>query len=335
MGRRRSSPVNKLFAWVRRQSMKVKIFLAFTSLLSSLVALKLLVKDHNHFYIASEAIHVAGILVLIYKLTTQKNCYAATSSSSSQSPLWPFSSVTKLPQQAVQPTQLAAQFPQSTTNPSPQPAHPSQQPAHPSQQPAHPSQQSASFRPAPLLVYSRRSAAPQPSLRRPSPNVHPMITRSKAQQASHSALLSTCTSAPPDIEPTTYKQASKYAHWVQAMDEEYCALIHQGLSLKSQELTAMFLAARVYCSFAFEGDIHTVLDSATLVSTIWVMYMIRFKLKSTYTAELDNLAVYYMCFCLRSKFSWEEMMPYQSCYGLFVISAENSYEAGTNSEDLR
>ncbi|RVW86479.1 hypothetical protein CK203_042180 [Vitis vinifera] len=74
MGRRRNSSVNVLFGWVRRQSMKVKAFLAVTSVLSSLLALKFLVKDRNHFFVASEAIHVVGIMVLIYKLTTQKTC---------------------------------------------------------------------------------------------------------------------------------------------------------------------------------------------------------------------------------------------------------------------
>lgn len=54
--------------------MKVKAFLAVTSVLSSLLALKFLVKDRNHFFVASEAIHVVGIMVLIYKLTTQKTC---------------------------------------------------------------------------------------------------------------------------------------------------------------------------------------------------------------------------------------------------------------------
>ncbi|XP_057508504.1 uncharacterized protein LOC130791377 [Actinidia eriantha] len=142
MGRRRSSPLNKLFAWVRRQSMKVKTFLAVTAVLTALVSLKLLIRDHNHFFVASEAIHAAGIIVLIYKLFTQKTC---------------------------------------------------------------------------------------------------------------------------------------------------C-----GISLKTQEITAIFLAVRLYCSFALEGDIHTVLDFATLLSTAWVVYMIRFKLKSTYTEELDNMAMYYM-----------------------------------------
>ncbi|GFQ07533.1 er lumen protein-retaining receptor [Phtheirospermum japonicum] len=67
-----------------------------------------------------------------------------------------------------------------------------------------------------------------------------------------------------------------------------------GLSLKTQELTAIYLAARLCCSFSMEGDIHTVLDFLTLVSTLWVVYMIRFKLKSTYVAELDNMPLYYV-----------------------------------------
>ncbi|XP_057964587.1 uncharacterized protein LOC131155451 [Malania oleifera] len=142
MGRRRSSPVNALFGWVRKQSMKVKAFLAVTTAIVSLVALKLLVKDHNDFFLASEAVHAAGILVLIYKLTTQKTC--------------------------------------------------------------------------------------------------------------------------------------------------------SGLSLKTQELTAIFLAVRVYCSIFIEGDIHTLLDFATVVSTLWVIYMIRFRLTSTYIKELDNMPLYYM-----------------------------------------
>ncbi|XP_010246713.1 PREDICTED: putative ER lumen protein-retaining receptor C28H8.4 [Nelumbo nucifera] len=142
MGRRRSSPVSVLFRWVRSQSMKVKIFLAVVSMICSLVALKLFVKDHNHFFVASEAIHWAGIMVLIYKLTTQKSC--------------------------------------------------------------------------------------------------------------------------------------------------------SGLSLKTQEITAIFLAVRVYCSFVMEGDIHTVLDVATCISTLWVIYMIRFKLKSTYVKEFDNFPIYYL-----------------------------------------
>lgn len=67
-----------------------------------------------------------------------------------------------------------------------------------------------------------------------------------------------------------------------------------GLSLKTQELTAIFLLARLGSSFSIEKDIHTALDFATLVSTLWVIYMIRFKLKFTYIVELDNLPLYYV-----------------------------------------
>jgi hypothetical protein len=67
-----------------------------------------------------------------------------------------------------------------------------------------------------------------------------------------------------------------------------------GLSLKSQELTAIFLAVRLYCSFVMEYDIHTILDLATFVTTVWVIYMIRFKLKASYMEEKDNFAIYYV-----------------------------------------
>ncbi|KAB2602161.1 ER lumen protein-retaining receptor C28H8.4 [Pyrus ussuriensis x Pyrus communis] len=142
MGSRRSSPVNVLFQWVRRQSMKVKVFLGSLLALCALVALRFWVKNHNYFVIASEAVHVAGIVVLIYKLTTQKTC--------------------------------------------------------------------------------------------------------------------------------------------------------SGLSLKTQELTALFLAVRLFCGTMMEADIHTVLDFSTLVSTAWVIYMIRSKLKSTYIKELDNFRLYFV-----------------------------------------
>ncbi|KAA3459269.1 ER lumen protein retaining receptor family protein isoform 1 [Gossypium australe] len=126
MGSKRdsNSAVKKVFEWIRKQSKKMKILLAVMAMLFSLVALKLMAKYHNHFFIASESIHAAGILVLIYKLTTKKTC--------------------------------------------------------------------------------------------------------------------------------------------------------SGLSLKSQELTAIYLAVRVVCSFNLEGDIHTLLDFATFLFTAWVIFMIRF-----------------------------------------------------------
>ncbi|KAK6121434.1 hypothetical protein DH2020_044823 [Rehmannia glutinosa] len=66
------------------------------------------------------------------------------------------------------------------------------------------------------------------------------------------------------------------------------------LSLKSQELTAIFLAVRLYCSFVMEYDIHTLLDMATLATTLWVIYMIRFNLKSSYMEDKDNIPLYYV-----------------------------------------
>ncbi|CAJ1973217.1 unnamed protein product [Sphenostylis stenocarpa] len=72
--------------------------------------------------------------------------------------------------------------------------------------------------------------------------------------------------------------------------EKTCA----GLSLKSQELTAIFLGVRLYCSFVMEYDIHTLLDLATFGTTLWVIYTIRFKLKSSYMDDKDNLAIYYV-----------------------------------------
>ena len=51
---------------------------------------------------------------------------------------------------------------------------------------------------------------------------------------------------------------------------------------------------RLYCSFVMEFDIHTLLDSATLVTTLWVIYMIRFKLKATYMEDKDNFPIHYV-----------------------------------------
>lgn len=63
----------------------------------------------------------------------------------------------------------------------------------------------------------------------------------------------------------------------------------------------MFLAVRLYCSFVMEYDIHTILDLATLGTTLWVIYMIRFNLKSSYMDDKDNLPVYYVVSPLSSR----------------------------------
>ncbi|PKA49636.1 ER lumen protein retaining receptor [Apostasia shenzhenica] len=144
MGRRRETrgPIGAVYSWVRGQSLKAKVALGGIAAALSLAALWATIYDHNQFFVASEAVHAAGILVLIFKLTRLKTC--------------------------------------------------------------------------------------------------------------------------------------------------------SGLSLKSQELTAIFLAVRLYCSFVIEKDIHTVLDLLTLLSTLWVIFMMRFKLNSSYSKELDNMPRYYL-----------------------------------------
>mmetsp|Transcript_28994 Transcript_28994/g.55570 ORF Transcript_28994/g.55570 Transcript_28994/m.55570 type:complete len:284 (-) Transcript_28994:895-1746(-) len=72
--------------------------------------------------------------------------------------------------------------------------------------------------------------------------------------------------------------------------EKSCA----GLSLKSQDLTCLFLGVRLYCSFVMEYDIHTFLDLLTLGATLWVEYMMRVPLKSTYNDELDTIKTHYV-----------------------------------------
>ncbi|GKV42793.1 hypothetical protein SLEP1_g50160 [Rubroshorea leprosula] len=62
MGKKRTSLVNVLFGWIKRHSMKVKVFLGTLAALGSLVVLKYLVRDHGSFFVASETIHALGIL---------------------------------------------------------------------------------------------------------------------------------------------------------------------------------------------------------------------------------------------------------------------------------
>jgi len=100
-------------------------------------------------------------------------------------------------------------------------------------------------------------------------------------------------------------------------------LLWQGLSLKSQVLTAIFLAVRVFCSFIMEGDIHTILDFVTLAATLWVIYMMKFKLKSSFMADLDSMHYWYLvntifptAFCCPDCYCNRTLVLYWS---LFVI----------------
>lgn len=66
-----------------------------------------------------------------------------------------------------------------------------------------------------------------------------------------------------------------------------------GLSLKTQELTALYLTIRIISTIGFR-EVHVVLDSLTLIATLWVIYMMRHKLQATYMKEHDNMPLYYV-----------------------------------------
>ncbi len=52
-----------------------------------------------------------------------------------------------------------------------------------------------------------------------------------------------------------------------ALSHSFTYLHPAGLSLRTQELTAVFLTVRLFCSFMMEYDIHTLLDFVTLAAT--------------------------------------------------------------------
>lgn len=77
----------------------------------------------------------------------------------------------------------------------------------------------------------------------------------------------------------------------------YKLFVHKscsGLSLKSQELTAIFLISRLICSIYFEANLHTLLDSLFLLSTLVVIWFMRFKLKSSYLKEFDTIRLVFL-----------------------------------------
>lgn len=68
-----------------------------------------------------------------------------------------------------------------------------------------------------------------------------------------------------------------------------------GLSLRSQELTGIFLGLRLVCSFLMEKDIHTLLDGLTLAATAAVIYGMRFTaVRQTYQKEQDTVKLLYV-----------------------------------------
>ncbi|PRQ26191.1 putative ER lumen protein retaining receptor [Rosa chinensis] len=66
-----------------------------------------------------------------------------------------------------------------------------------------------------------------------------------------------------------------------------------GLSLKSLELTALYLGIKVYCSVLMTDEwwvlfLHEV---PILMATLWIIYMIRFEVRSSYMEGKDNFPI--------------------------------------------
>lgn len=67
-------PLKAVATWVRRQTPKTKAFLALFLAMVALLFLRLVVENHDNFFVAAEAVHALGICLLIYKLTKEKSC---------------------------------------------------------------------------------------------------------------------------------------------------------------------------------------------------------------------------------------------------------------------
>ncbi|TYG71991.1 hypothetical protein ES288_D05G443800v1 [Gossypium darwinii] len=72
--RTQKRPIHAVSMWVRQQPPKVKTFLAVVSGMAALVLLRVIVNDHDNFFVAAEAVRSIGISALIYKLTKEKTC---------------------------------------------------------------------------------------------------------------------------------------------------------------------------------------------------------------------------------------------------------------------
>lgn len=93
-------------------------------------------------------------------------------------------------------------------------------------------------------------------------------------------------------DPDVFFKASKTIHIVGLIVLIYKLIAHKscsGLSLKSQELTALLIATRLCCSVYIQSNIHAMLDLILLLPTLLIIWLIRFKLKSTYIKEFDNM----------------------------------------------
>lgn len=59
-------------------------------------------------------------------------------------------------------------------------------------------------------------------------------------------------------------------------------------------ITAMFLFVRLYCSSVMQQEVHVFVDFFTLVVTVWVLCKMVFKLRPTYSKELDHFPLNYL-----------------------------------------
>ncbi|KAG9143813.1 hypothetical protein Leryth_011468 [Lithospermum erythrorhizon] len=83
---------------------------------------------------------------------------------------------------------------------------------------------------------------------------------------------------------------------------------HDNLFVVAEAVHALGLSVLVYkltkektCTVVMEYDIHTLLDLATVATTIWVIYMMRLQLTSTYMEDKDTLPHYYVLLDTRGR----------------------------------
>ena len=92
-----------------------------------------------------------------------------------------------------------------------------------------------------------------------------------------------------------------------------------GLSMQTQELTAIFLGIRLYCSFMMEYDWHTILDFLTLMATMWVLSTMKGSLKHNY--ETHNRP-------LDTIMTWQVLVP---CVIMAIIAHPANVARGCES----
>ncbi|XP_045832607.1 ER lumen protein-retaining receptor erd-2.2-like [Trifolium pratense] len=74
MGSKKDLAVNFLTRWLGKRSMKVKIFLGILLAFCAIVILRYTITEPEFFYFASGSIHIAGLVILVYKLFVYKTC---------------------------------------------------------------------------------------------------------------------------------------------------------------------------------------------------------------------------------------------------------------------